>query len=350
MGLREWIAGRLETRSTVGTDALVAALVARATGKTVATGAGTSALEAAASQWALALAGATVTGPGMYVTAVTPGVLALIGRELIRRGECVFEIVTAGGLQLIPASAWNVRGDAHAWTYEITTAGPSRTGTRRKIPAAAVLHFRYAVDPSRPWIGLGPLQFASLGDKLAGAVEGQLGDESAGPVGQLIPIPGDGQDSTVTGLREDLGSLQGRAALVETHSTWKRGQAPRGGGGSGSEWQPRRLGASPGAPLVDLYSAASRAVLAACGVPVELVEASAATGGRESWRRFIFGRVAPLARILEGELRAKLDRNIGLTFGELRASDLAARARAYGTLIGAEMDAGEARRHTGFDG
>ena len=101
---------------------------------------------------------------------------------------------------------------------------------------------------------------------------------------------------------------------------------------------------------MDLYSAASRAVLAASGVPVELVEASAATGGRESWRRFIFGRVAPLARILEGELRAKLDRNIGLTFGELRASDLAARARAYGTLIGAEMDAGEARRHTGFDG
>ena len=45
-----------------------------------------------------------------------------------------------------------------------------------------------------------------------------------------------------------------------------------------------------------------------------------------------------------------VDKGLGLTFGELRASDLAARARAYGTLRGAEMDAAEARRHTGLDG
>ena len=31
------------------------------------------------------------------------------------------------------------------------------------------------------------------------------------------------------------------------------------------------------------------------------------TGQREAWRRFLHGSVSPVARIVQGELRAKLD-------------------------------------------
>ena len=309
-------------------------------------------LEAAASTYALALSGATVEGPAIYAGGLTPEVLALAGRELIRRGEALFRIdVSAGRVRLVPASTWTVYGgsDPGAWTYEVTKSGPSSVGTRRRVPAAAVVHFRYAVDPAHPWRGLGPLQFASLTDKLSGAVEGSLGDEGSGSVGHVLPIPADGQDSTVEALRRDLKQLEGETALVEAGNQWRRGQAPRGGGAGASDWTARRFGPDPPAALVELHTVASRSVLAACGVPVELVEASAATGGREAWRRFLFGRVAPLARLLEAELREKVDPRLSLSFGELRASDLAARARAYGVLIGANMDPAEARRHAGFE-
>ena len=66
------------------------------------------------------------------------------------------------------------------------------------------------------------------------------------------------------------------------------------------------------------------------------------------WRRFLFGSVAPLAKIIEEELRAKLDPGVGLQFEELRASDLAGRAPAFKQLTEAGMDRAEARSICGF--
>ena len=57
-------------------------------------------------------------------------------------------------------------------------SGPSGTVTRR-TESAGVLHFRYATEPTRPWRGLGPLEFASLTGQIAANIELDLGQESS---------------------------------------------------------------------------------------------------------------------------------------------------------------------------
>ena len=115
------------------TDAIVGAIAAQAAG-TSTTAAATAALEAAAGAVARGFAAATVEDVEDPVADVlTPGVLALIGRDLIRRGESLFLIeVDRGGLALRPAGSWDVRGGHREadWMYRLDLFGPSGNITR----------------------------------------------------------------------------------------------------------------------------------------------------------------------------------------------------------------------------
>lgn len=345
--MRLWPWRRAETRASY-TDAVVQAIAAQAAGGVTATIGGVGALEAAAGVIGRALAGATVDGPDPFKKALTPEVLGTIGRELIRRGEAVYLIQVPNGneatVRLFPAGSWDVAGqyDPEGWRYQTHLSGPSGQESRT-VAAAAVLHFRYAVDPARPWRGIGPVQAADVAGRLAAGIEGTLANESQGPHGTLIGIPKDGESPTLDNLKRDLGALKGRATLVESGG-WdagpNRGQAFA---------MLQRLGFNPPAAAVEAHAGAQRTILAACGVPVELVEASEGTGQREAWRRLLFGTVAPMARGIALELQAKLDPGVSLTFPELRASDLAGRARAYKQLTEAGMKDADARELTGFE-
>ena len=85
----------------------------------------------------------------------------------------------------------------------------------------------------------------------------------------LLPTPVDGNDPTIATLKSDIRALRGKLALVEsTSSGWAAdgtAQRPKG------DWEPRRLGASPGSPLIDQADLASREVYAACGIPLSIV-------------------------------------------------------------------------------
>ena len=343
------------------TDAVVEAIRAQAGGASADPSA-TAALEAAAGMVARALASAEVRDGGAAGAALTPGTLALIGRELIRRGESVFLIdVGAEGLRLLPAGSWDVRG-GHAetgWAYRLDLFGPSGNVTRL-VPSAAVVHVRYAVDPARPWHGLSPLAWARLTGRLLAETEGALADESSGPRGSLVPVPNTAddagedaaEDDPLAGLRADIAALRGRLALVETTSAgWGEGRIAAPGNGN-RDWQPQRIGAAPPASLVSLRSDAALAVLAACGVPVELVAGGPGTSLREAYRRLLHATIAPLARIAEAELRAKLDApGLALAFDGLHAADVQGRARAWRSLVGddATLDPDTAARLTGMD-
>ena len=61
------------------------------------------------------------------------------------------------------------------------------------VPAAGVVHVRYATRPGELWRGRSPLWFAEDSRALAAALELRLGQELAGPVGQI--------DSAATGCR-----------------------------------------------------------------------------------------------------------------------------------------------------
>ena len=139
--------------------------------------AATGALEASSSLIGRCLASATVEGPASLTAAVTPAVLAQIGRSLIRQGEQVFEIdVDADGrVRLLTAGYHDVYGpaDPDGWTYRTSVYGPSGTTTKH-LPAAAVVHVRYLTDPARQWCGVAPLRAATIAGRLSAEVAAAL--------------------------------------------------------------------------------------------------------------------------------------------------------------------------------
>ncbi len=309
-----------------------------------------AAAEAAAGIVGRALAAASITPATPATAAVTPAVLHTAGRELVTRGEWVGRLAyRRGGLRLDPCSHWDVHGatpDEETWSYNLTLTGPSDSRVIRAA-AADVVHLRWSTPSLEPWRGRGPLQGASLTGRVLAETELALGDEAAGPRGNLIPVPddpdADAEDDddnpeSTTALRAVITALRGKTALVPTMvGGWgDDAEGPRQGT---RDWDVRRLGAAPGQPLVSLRDGAALAILAACGVPVELVNGGDGTSLREAWRRFLHSTVQPLGDILAVELARKLDTpGLALSFDGLFASDLSGRARAFQSMVGGGMD------------
>ena len=323
------------------TDAVVAALTAQAAGTGTGDPSAIAAVEAAAGLYAAAFAGATLTPMNPMTAGLTPGCRALIARDLIRRGESVHQIRIEGGMvRLQPIGSWDVRGtaDERGWWYRLDEYGPSDNRTH-VVPSGAVIHARYAVDASRPWYGLAPLQWARATGTLAANLETRLGEEAGGPVGHLLPIPADGgdggDDDPQAALKRDLAAGRGRTMLVETTSAGYgegRQAAPQ------DDWKPRRFGASPPDALPTLRTDAALAVLAACQVPAALFTDADGTSQRESWRRWAMGPLRGLAATVEVELATKLDQPVRFDFAHLWAHDLAGRAAAFKGLVAGGME------------
>ena len=266
---------QLETRESAYSDAVIAALVSRAEGKSLATPSATAALEACAGVVGRGFAASEVSGPDSIIQALTPSIMEMIGRSLIRRGEVVFLIDTMGGeLKLLPTEAHDVDGgpDPSTWTYRLTLNGPSRTLTHDDIPSQSVLHFKYAVDPSTPYRGNGPIAVANLAGRLSAETVRALAEESSSPVGRLLGIPVDGGDATVAALKADIRDARGRTALIET-GDW--GNA----GDSKVDLESRRFGPEPPASLVELISVASQEVYSAVGLNAALWGGAGGAGG-----------------------------------------------------------------------
>ena len=67
-----------------------------------------------------------------------------------------------------------------------------------------------------------------------------------------------------------------------------------------------RFGPEPPSSLVELVDVSSREIYAACGFNAALWGGSSASV-REAWRLALFSVLSPLGRLVESELRAKLD-------------------------------------------
>ena len=270
--------------------------------------------------------------------------MEMIGRSLIRRGEIVFLIDTsAGALQLLPAQAHDVDGGPwpDSWTYRLTLGSPSQTETYDGVPAASVLHFRYAVDPERPYLGNGPLGVATLAGRLSAETVNALADEVSGPRGRLLGIPTDGNDSTVAGIKADIANARGRMALIE-NSDWDNP------GSAALDLKSARFGADPPPSLLTQAQVASREIYAACGLNSALWDSNDSSSAREAWRLALFGVIAPLGKKVQAELQTKLDAAVSLQWTELRASDLSGRARAFQSLVSGGMEISQAAALSGL--
>ena len=326
---------RIERRQSSFTDAVLLSLLQQANGTQAGSPLEIAALEMAAGQYARAFAGAMVNAPARIKAALNPSVLALIARDILRRGESIHMIDVEGGrVRLLPAGTWDVRGgwEKESWAYRLDLFGPSGNITRL-VPEAAVVHCMYSYDAARPWLGLSPLQWAKSTGTLAANLEARLGQEAGGPVGYLYPVPLDSAPGTDDApgpldlLRKDLDAMRGEAVLVSTTSSgWEQGKdaAPH------QDWIGQRVGARIPEANEVLRTSAGRAILGACGCPPGLFEtAGSGQESREAWRRFVYGSVQPVAALVAEELSRKLDASVALDFKELRAEDTPGLAASY---------------------
>ena len=331
----------LETRAATSySDAFIAALIQQAKGTvaTPSTPLATGALETCVSLVGRCFAGSTLDGPEMITSALTPAVMMLIGRSMIRRGEVVFRIdVDDGMLQLQPAMSHSITGgpDPRTWQYLIQTGGPSES-VSVSLPADSVVHCIYASEPDSPYRGVSPLTVAYLSGQLSANTVASLRSEASGPVGSFLPLPGvDGGDETLNLLKTDVGKSDGKMSFVESMAdSWESGGNPPSG-----DWKQMRYGPTPPASMVELAQHARLEVYSACGIPPGLFIASAANSVRESWRMALAGTIEPIAKLVIAELQRKLDPSLTISFDRLRASDeIMGRARAFAGLVNGGME------------
>ena len=354
--MKKWPWEKAEKReSQPFTDAFTQALHSIAGGNAITDPRALGALEVACGFWARAFASAKVTPENNITASLTPSKLALIGRQLCRRGEAIFQIKVMGSkVYLLPAGSWDIEGqpEEESWIYRLSVFGASIHRTEYS-GSEGVLHFRYATDPGNPWVGLSPLAFAKDTGKLAASLEKRLGEELSGLVARVIPLPQspDEDDENETDpsprdvLKKDISKSKGETFFVETtNSGWGEGQvaAPQ------QDWQQKRIGPDPPEALEKIRTAVQETVLACCGVPLELAELGQGTAGRETWRRFLHATIDPLGKLVAEELSRKFEFPVTLNFDSLMASDISGRARAFQSMVGGGMDLEKAAALSGL--
>ena len=296
---------------------------------TAAVGAGTvstwaaGAVEIAAGLWSRALSTAAVPDG----IPVGPRMLAEIGRDLARHGECLYlaDVAPRGRLRLLRCHSrdtWGDGPDPADWWYRLTVAGPRSTRTVT-APAASVVHVRYATEAHAPARGLSPLAYATLTGTLGAALEQSLGYKAGGAVARLIALP-EGHQSP-DGLTDAIRTARGRTLLPETTAGgWGDSTtAPR------KDFQPARLGADPPSALVNLRQHVESSVLACFGIGAPLGPSGLndGTAAREAARRLWTLTIQPLAAVIAEELSRVLERPVALSYGRSSGqADLAARA------------------------
>lgn len=349
MNVLPFFKNHTEKRQSSYTDAYIAAIIRQNAGvRANAVSTATSAAVGAASTIQRALQSAEIAGPEMVRNALTPDILGRIGFTTALYGECVmYRMVDNGRVSLTQASTVDITGGfrPESWRYGLQLPGPSGTVTRRNVRANNVLHFRWSIDRSQPWIGIGPLQSANLDSQLLAHIVKHLLDECSTPRGYFIPLPKTGgADDNVEMLKADIQGAKGSALLVESMAdAWQAGSR----GQQSRDWGSQRFGADIPATLGTLYETVHNRILQAFGISPQLYEQGGQT--REAWRTILFGVVRPVANMIQVELSRKFNTDIRLRFADLRSSDLQARARAFKALVDGGMDAVRANEICGFN-
>ena len=342
-----WLFGHKQEERAAGayTDALTAYFLALAAGQT----SPSHVEETAASEFAVGLLSRAfaVSEMAPEIPGIGQEFRSTLVRTLLIRGNAVYalDVDREGRLTLLPASSYDVRGGPNpaSWRYQLDIPGPTAAETLY-LPAESVIHCRIGQTATRPWQGISPLAAAGLSSLTLAQLEASLRDETKSKSGTLLPIPEGLPDAVVDGLKRDLSGLKGQVAIVETTSGGLgqgRGQQPL------SDWNPKRFGPDIKPGNAQLRRDVANDICAALGVPAGLLTGAGQV--RESYRQLLTAGVQPLASLIAEELALKLERRIEFSFRKLQAADIMARARAYGSLVNAQMDAEEAKRLSGLE-
>ena len=336
------------------TDRVVADFEARATGVRADAGA-LAATEFAAGLLARTLSRATVEAAAPDVRRAVDGhLLAMVGRSLVRRGELVVTIdISAldGAVTLAPAGSFDVRGGwrPESWRYRCDLFGPSGNITRL-VGADSVCHFRWNVDPVRPWHGQPATALASSTASTAGEAEHSLMGESKETLARVAASAASTSDQATDYARSLAAG--GVVPVVGAMGLAAAGIVPT------TAFKPARMGPEPPEELVELRRDAARELLEALGIPSTLFVGTASEGAqRAGFRRFVVATVEPVAELIAAELSLKLETTVRLDLSMLATPDAevssararGSRANAYAVLRGAGLGDQEARTAAGLD-
>ena len=286
---------------------------------------------------ARAFAAAIISPQTLTTRAITPAIMASIGRQLVMRGQSLHALmVERGQVRLDPIGYWDIKGDSpneDDWIVRAQFYGPTGSYSRI-ISHKNVVNCRYSCLPSQPSRGLSPMDFAAATGKLAGNIEQRLSDEAGGPSGYLIPVPEDpGGENTesdsLSDLKSDLAILQGKTGLVESSAGgWgDPGAKPK------KDFMPSRFGIDPPEAVVSLRNDVAVSVLSCCLIPPSLTQTNSdGTAQRESYRRWVNLACIPTGRMVAAEFSRVLDVEISFEWSSLHASDVTGKARAAKSL------------------
>ena len=339
--MKFWPWSRPEVRHSY-TDQIIAQLLASATGAS--DGGALAAIETAARWWGSGLASATIKPSNISLAAITPSVLDTIGRALCRRGESLHVIdVRSGRVTLTPCSLWSVHGsdDPASWLYRATLSGPDST-RMITLPAASVVHVRYAPHPARPWTGRSPLNLALDTFRVAGLLEtATAGELSFSQKQVLSPRRNPGDYAPVDTLGPE--TIQKIVDAFSKHVSSDAFVIP-------ADVQATRLGPEPPASFALLRDRFEQSIYSSCGIPPALLAPQGTgTAMREAFRQVLHSLLKPLGALVVEEIREKLHPEAALDFSAMRAGDISGSARAMGSLVTAGLTPKSAAQIVGFD-
>lgn len=260
---------------------------------------------------------------------LTAADLAAIGLDLCLRGEACFHIrVQGNSLRLVRAASWDELGGGR---YHLHIAHPASTETVRALEGE-VLRLVINAPAEQPWRGRSPFRLMGASPRLMAEVESAVSGAMDWVGRGLLPfpsvVPAKQQSAAIRGLKGG-----GMLATV----TSKEDFSANTGNSRASEF--RRVELTPDLEQAELPATVDGLhvrLLAAAGIPPALLTPSGNAGAmREAYRLFVLQTVEPLARTLLPEL-AKIGVT-SLSTGSMMSADVAGRARAVGTLVGAGM-------------
>ena len=294
----------------------------------------TATVQSAVDFWSHGLAVADVNGTDM----LTKRHLALAGRALALRGECVFLIEDDG---LTVCSDWDLStkfGKPRAYRLSIPDVGG---GTSKTALAGEVLHFTSGADTSMPYSGQAPLRRSGLTAELLHHVESALSEiYRDAPLGSsVVPFP-ESPETDLNTLARGFRGYRGKVQVRESVAVVAAG-AP----GPATDWKPHDL--TPDlqkAMTAESLTAARGSIAMAFGLlPAMLNPAAVGTTIREGQRHACQFTLQPLAELMAEECTEKLGAAITMdVMRPLQAFDAGGRSRAAATVVQALAQAKEA--------
>lgn len=268
-------------------------------------------------------------------------VLAAVGLDLCLRGESCWHVRVEGSdLRLVRVAYWDHVAPGR---FHLHIARPHETETIRALAGEVVL-LTINSPANAPWQGRSPFALMGGSARLMAEVESAVSGAMDWVGRGLLPfpdtVPEEQQSAALRGLKGG-----GNLAAIRSKADF----ATSTGNNRANEF--RRVELTPDLEQAELPATVEQLhvrLLAAAGIPPALLTPSGNAGAmREAYRLFCLQTVEPLARTLLPEL-AKVGVS-SLTTGSMMSADVAGRARAVGTLVGAGMSLDKALALVGWN-